>query len=343
MKPEEINTNTVPVATPAPAQTTPAPVVTQPSAPVMQEPVIQAPVTVPVAPVAPVQVTPAVPQPIVPAPLFELPQGVSPRTTQQFDKLTDSNKKLLEANQVLQAELARKKVTEAQIAPLQQLAQPQQPDVNQFVEVDPISGEKYINENKLQAAIVNANDRATRAEQQVTTYIQTEQNKESLKQATETFTKYPQLNPNDPTRFDPNLNKLTRAYALDSMANPGEYGGRTLSFVEAADLAARNIAGQTVATPSVEAQQASAQVPQPAVNPNTNVQIQPATQPVQSNVTKDQGSLAVEGAPINTAPAAGEEDLLSLQQATRKGDVWALAKRLTNVPHTGTPTHGEGE
>jgi hypothetical protein len=280
-----------------------------------------------------VQQAPVVPQ--APAKqTFELPEGVTDRTKDQFDKLTDSNKKLLQANRILQTELSRRAQTESMMAPLQQVAQPQQPDVTQFVEVDPISGEQYVNEKKLQEAIVQANDRALRAEKQVQDYIVSQQRKEDQKQTAEAYANYPQLDPNNLEKFDSELNRVTRAYALDSMLNPQEYG-RTLTFKEAADLAAKQLAGKQIPAPSVEAQQISNQA-QPTVIQNANQTQQPTV-----SVIKEQGGIAAEGLPVNVNPQQGDEDLLALQQKTRKGDMWALAKRLTKVPHTGTPTHSD--
>ena len=77
---------------------------------VQPEPVVEAPVEVPVP-------TEPVVDPVIPT--FELPTGVTERTREQFDKLTDSNTKLLEANRVLQAELVEKVQSEDRIAPLQ--------------------------------------------------------------------------------------------------------------------------------------------------------------------------------------------------------------------------------
>ncbi len=338
----EDNTNQIPVAG-VPAQQQPdkgqETVTTQQPAP---QPV-QQPAQVPAQQPAPletlaqqiVQQAP-VAQPVSSQPAFELPQGVTDRTKEQFDKLTDNNKKLLDANRILQTELNRRVQSEAQIAPLQQVAQPQQPDVTQFVETDPLTGEQYVNEKKLQEAIAQANDRALRAEKQVRDYIGMQQKKEDDRQASEAFSAYPQLDPTKLDTFDSDFNKLTSLYALDSMMNPAEYGGRSLSFKEAADLATKKLAGKPVAAPSAEAQQISAQA-QTTVNDNAN---QTQQQPVQTTV-KEQGGIAVEGLPVNVNPQQGEEDLLALQKKTRQGDVWALAKRLQSVPHTGTPTHSE--
>lgn len=318
-----------PVATPA--QPAPAPVVAAPAQPVVNVPSEPQQLAQQLSQVAP---TPAIPN------AFELPQGVSERTKENFDRLTDSNRKLLEANQILETELSRRSLSERQMAPISQ-QQPQQPDVTQFVEVDSITGEKYVNEQKLQQAIVQANDRASRAEQQVRSYIETQQQKEIRKQEDETYMAYPQLNPSNVQGYDKELEVMTRAYALDSMMNPKDYGNRTLSFKEAADMASKKLKGNIpVAAPSAPAQVAAVQ--QAVVNNQPNAIQQPISQgnSVNSGIP-EQGGMAAEGRPVNVNPQDLTNDLRVLQDRTRKGDVWALAQRLTQVPHTGTPTHGD--
>lgn len=321
---------------PAPVAVTPAPQPVQ-TTPVVPEPVAPVVAQTP----APVVTQPAPVQPTASAtPSFELPQGVTDRTTEQFNKLTDSNRKLLEANQILEQELSKRSVSEAQFAPIQQPVVPQQPDVKEFLSVDPLTGEQYIDENKLQASLNNANSRAMQAEQQVKNYIESQQKKEIAKQEEETYSAYPQLNPNDPIKVDRELERLTRAYALDSMMNPRDYKNRSLTFKEAADIAFTKLYGnKPIATPSVEAQQISIQ--QPTVEPNGN--IQPIQGPTASSPTQEQGGMAAEGGAVNVNPSELSTDDLALADRTRRGDMWALAKRLTRTPHTGTPTHGEGD
>jgi hypothetical protein len=280
------------------------------------------------------QLTQVAPQPT--APSFELPQGVSDRTKENFDKLTESNRKLLEANQILESELSKRTVAETQMAPITQPAPTQQPDVSQFVDVDPLTGERFVNEVKLQQAIAQANDRALKAEQQIRTYIDTQQQKEVRRQEEEAYQAYPQLKPNDLANFDRDLSKMTQMYALDSMMNPSDYGNRTLSFKEAADLAYKRLHGEQIAAPSAQAQQMTVQ---PTVN-TTNVNTQPTQDNSAQSGIPEQGGMAAEGRPVNVNPQDLTSDLRVLQDKTRKGDMWALAKRLTQVPHTGTPTHG---
>src|SRR4030042_1074657 len=146
-------------------------------------------------------VQPQAPQPAVvstPVPLKvqaeepKLPTGASERTSEQFDKLKDSNKRLYEANQLLQQELSRKKQLEQQFKPVQTtVPQEQQPKIEQFIETDPVTGEQFVNEDRLKKAISEAQNRATRAEQAVQSYIQQQQQREEQKQTEEAYKAYP--------------------------------------------------------------------------------------------------------------------------------------------------------
>ena len=126
----------------------------------------------------------------------QLQTGISERTGEQFDKLKESNKRLFEANQLLQQELERKKGIERQFQPVQQAVPPeQQPKIDQFIETDPVTGEQFVNEDRLKKAIGEANTRASRAEQSVQTYIQQQQQREEQIQTEEAYKAYPELNP----------------------------------------------------------------------------------------------------------------------------------------------------
>ena len=281
---------------------------------------------VPVTPPAPAVVAPVIP-PI--APEFELPTGVTERTKEQFDKLTDSNTKLLEANQVLQSELTQKTQTEKQIAPLQKTAE--QPDIAEYVSVDPVTQERYIDEPRLHDAIKQATDRAVQAEKQIQQYIGTQQKQEDAKQTVEAYAAYPTLDPENKETFDAELTRKTRAYLTDSMMNPREYGGRTLTFKEAADMASeKTVEGEP--SPKTEVKKPVEQNDKPT---------QPETSSESTDV-KEQGGVAAQGVPGSQAQAPqADEELADLQNRSRRGDMWAVAKRLTATDHTGTPTSSE--
>jgi hypothetical protein len=244
----------------------------------------------------------------------QLPVGTSERTAEQFDKLKESNKKLYEANQLLQQELERKKGLEQQFQPVQQaIPQEQQPKIEQFIETDPVTGEQFVNEDRLKKAIGEAQSRATRAEQAVQSYIKQQQEREEQRQTEEAYKAYPELNPSH-EKFDTDLTRKTRAFLLDSMVNPQEYSGRPLSFREAADLAKQAI-GAPVASLA----------PQPKLEPKKD----------QENEIKMQASAETSGISSQTQEAnqVPQEELEVLRDRSRRGDLWAVAKRLSQIEH----------
>lgn len=238
---------------------------------------------------------------------------VSERTAGQIDKLTEHNKRLYEANQLLQQELSRKQKVEQQFKPIQQEPVQNQPKVEQYVETDPVSGEQFVNEEKLRKAISEANQRATRAEESVKSYIENQQAKEEQRQTEEAYRGYPDLDPKSP-KHDADLSKKTRAYLLDSMMNPTDYGGRPLTFKEAADIASGESSKKEVKT-EVE------------------------TQNKEKLEDKKQAVAGVQGSSAQ-ALGSSESDMAELNDLrfrSRRGDMQAIAQRLARTPHSGTP------
>jgi len=244
----------------------------------------------------------------------KLPAGTSERTAEQFDKLKDNNKRLYEANQLLQQELARKKQLEQQFKPVQTaVPQEQQPKIEQFIETDPVTGEQFVNEARLKGAITEAQNRATRAEQTVQSYITQQQQREEQKQTEEAYKAYPDLNPHH-DKYDVELTKKTRAFLLDSMVNPQDYNGRPLTFREAADVAKMQLGGQPKPAPVVTEE------PKKEEAKEAKIQASAGAEGVSSTMQRN-----------FTAP---DEELAKLQKQTRMGDAWAIARRLTKVSHS---------
>lgn len=249
--------------------------------------------------------------------------AVSDRTTEQFEKLKDSNKKLFEANRLLQEELTRRARSEQTFAPIQQTPQPTTPApaIEQFVEIDPTTGEQYVNEKKLTAALAEASQKATRAESAVQNYIRQQNVLEEEKQTAEAYGAHPEINPSSQT-FDANLSRFTSALLLHSMMNPQEYGGRTLTFKEAVDEA-KKTSPQQVKT-------------QTAVLEKETKEISESKQQATAGATGVSGAVAqqIQG------PPQDELEVLRFQTRFGRGDdsTWAVARRLQQVSHTGTPT-----
>lgn len=275
------------------------------------------------------QVTPPV-EPTLSTTTPKPEEVLSERTKEQVSKLQESNKRLFEANQLLQQELTRKIKTEQVFNPIQQAVNQTKvetkPEIEQFVEIDS-DGNKFINEVKLQAALETATSRATKAEESVKQYIDTHQRREDEQQISEAYSAYVELNPSS-DKFDADLNRQVRSILLDSMMYPQDYGGRSLSFKGAADFAKKQTPAQAQAT-----QERVEQTKQPS-------QTQAAAG------AQEQGSLEATGSSGNITPEQAVEqnrELENLRSRTRAGDMWAVARRLINTPHVGAPTSsGEG-
>ena len=280
---------------------------------VVSQPV--APVTQPVAPAAPESTA--------------APQG-NDRAQQQFEKLLDSNQRLfeqtsglLQANELLKQELTRRSQSNQQFAPIQQtpVAPTQQvPNTQDYYEYDPMTGDTFINQAKLDAKLKELDDvkqRATRAEEAVQNYIQTAEQREIERQNKETFALFPELDPNNQEKFDQNFHKLTRQILQDAYFNPQDYGGSPLEFKEAADLAKRQMPGTV---PSVPAE---------AEDPKADEAAARVAQEL-----KEQSSYSASSQPAPTRSYQSDEDLQrQLSHATRMGDDEALAIRLKHTDH----------
>src|SRR3990167_6089343 len=145
---------------------------------------------------------------------LQLPGEVSDRTREQFDKLKKQN-------QLLKGELERQHASESvfdSMRPKGQRDQAQMPTIEQYA--DPQTG--YIDTARFNRDMAGLVSSARSAQQTVQQYIETQQELEA-------YTSHPDLNPKA-EQFDLELHKSTRAILLDSMFNPGDYGGRTLTL-----------------------------------------------------------------------------------------------------------------
>ncbi len=271
-----------------------------------------APVAQP-APVAPASAQAAATAPVAPA----LPQDTRDRTREQFDKLLESNKRLFETNEALRKEIGQRQASAQTFAPIQNAQPTPTPQVNrdEFTVIDPVSGEKYIDDQRLQARLAELRDKASRAEQTIQSYIKTTENREIDRQNREAFAAHPDLNPSDKS-FDPTFHKQVRGIILDSMYNPDEYGGRPLGFKDAGDLA-RTLYPKKATSVAPVAQ--------------TDDEKKRAAAAAQA--LKEQGSAQVQSQPQNAPQPTYDADLLNLRNKTRYGDTKALAQRLLNTEH----------
>lgn len=269
------------------------------------EPVTQAPVE-PVAPVA-ATTTPAPVQAQAP----QLPDDTRDRTRNEFEKLIESNRRLAEENARL-AEMSRATRQPAPTAP----STSQAVDPNDFIETNPISGEKYLNDEKLRNKLNELNTKASRAEQIIQSYMEETQRKEIQSQNDEAFAAYPELNPTG-DKYDTTFVKQVRGILQDSMWNAEEYGGRPLSFKAAADFVRQQNTPKVVAAPVVDEKAAKA-----------------ASDAAQA--AKEQSSAQATGQPGNNARENlnDQEELKSLIYRTRYlNDDKALAERIKHTEH----------
>lgn len=273
---------------------------------------VQGPV-VPTQPVAQPVMAPA-PEPVVVAPVAA-PQPVAQpqpemrdRTREQFEKLLENNRQLAQQNA-----LYRQQIQGAQpIAPRQQ-------NPSDFVDIDPTTGDKYINEDRLRSRLEEVTSKATQLEQALQAMQKSSQAQEVERQEREAYSSYPELNPSGKA-FDTRFNREVRSALTDSFYNPEDYGGRPLSFREAADF--------------VKAQSPKSQPAPVQPTPEEVAAQQQQQQAVQA--AKEQGGVSVQSQPGPQARQSltDQEELDSLRIKTRYfDDTNALAQRIKHTEH----------
>lgn len=291
-------------------------------------PAVQSTSVAPVQPVAQPAQAPVVTTPQT------LPTEASERTREQFDKLLDSNKKLYDTVEVMRQELERRNQAAQVFQPVQQAQpvrpqqQPEQlPKADDFIEVDPYTGQQTVNLEKFNSAVESFNknaqtltERATRAEQAISNYIQTNEQREIERQNKEAFASHPELDPKNPN-FDAQFSDFTRAVIYDSLINEYRYGGKPLSFRDAADLVKSRTSKGVVAPVKMEATTSTEQI---------------AAQQQATQEAKEQGSLEATGQPQREAAQASQVNLEELRSITRGSGPdsdRAIAMRLQNIDH----------
>ena len=164
---------------------------------------------------------------------------------------------------------------------------------------DPSSG--YVDVDKLEKIrndAKSARKEAAEAKRNFEKYLQEQQEREA-------YDAYPVLNPKHED-FDQKFFNLTRAVLTDSMLNPKDYGGKTLTAKEAARLAFE------------------------ATNKLVETAKQEATKEVVEKLTeKEQASLEVTGSPANRDD--GAERAQELKHRSRLGDAKAIVERLRGL------------
>lgn len=217
-----------------------------------------------------------------------LPNEASERTRTQFEKLQTQ----------LREERAKREYAENVFRSLtpQKTVEPTPPAPF----IDPNTG--FLNEqalNDVQRRAIEAEQRASHTENQFNQYMIEQEKKEA-------FSAHPDLDP-DSSKFNQKVSNITRSILTDSMLNPNDYGGKQLSFKQAADLA------KELGKPVLDkARQEGAQ------------------QALEQLTPKEQASLDATSVPTRRSDTQGDIGELGIR--TRKGDLSAITDRLKGVP-----------
>ena len=267
----------------------------------------------------PVVIEPVAPQPAPEPVATVLPTETRDRTREQFEKLLDSNKRLMHENELMKQEVTKRQELGRIFDPIQQFQPmaPMQSDANDFIDRDPITGEKLINDNKLKARIEDINQRATQAERALQSYMKASETREIERQNQEAFSKYPELSP-DPSKRDEVFHTMVRGILADSFVNAESYGGRPLSFREAADYVAQHTNRKTATAKAADDADAT----------------QKAAAAQAAKQLKEQGSAQANSQPRAQQQMTDDQELESLRYRTRYlNDDAALAERIKHTEH----------
>lgn len=277
---------------------------------------------------------PVVPQPtapVDPAPVAPTPAPVSDRTADQFAKLLESNKRLAEQNEVYRKSIdllntpapVKVQAPTASVAPTKQNA-------SDFIETDPNTGERFINEAALASRLAELEQRASKADQvesQLNTFVKTQNETQMQRETNEAIQAFPELDPKA-QNFDPEFLRDVRARITDSMINPTDYSlpaGQRLEYKRAAELVKAQYSRYGVQTTQKVTEQQEAEAQQAAAEAKAQ-----ATAQVPNT-----------SAPAQVYSTQADAELSSLRMKTRLGSDEALAKRLLHTEHI-VPKDGSG-
>lgn len=232
-----------------------------------------------------------------PQPSQGLPSDTSERTREQFEKL--------------QERLREEREERIRLQSVFNTLQPSpQPTPQPQPLYDPDTG--LLNEevfNDIQMRAMQAEERAKRAESAVQAYQQNQIRGEDDRQRQEAIATYPELDSTSKS-FDRNLHVQVRSILQDSLLHPEDYGTKTISYKEAADIA-RGVDKKIVD----QAKQLGAQ------------------EAIEQLTPKEQASLEATGSPVRRNEVT--TPLPDLRDRSRRGDLDAIVERLKKVPAVG--------
>ena len=214
-----------------------------------------------------------------------LPDEAKERTKREFDKLREQ----------LREERARREYMETVFNTIQT---PKADKVESPPLYDRETG--MLNEQVLtdvQQRALQAEERAKQAEASIVRYMDEVERREA-------YAKHPELNPAAES-FDEEFSELTSAFILRSMTDPEKYGGKQLSFVDAATRAKKILArGGEVA------------------------KAEGAKEALEKLAPKEQAALEAAG---SSGRRSDTTNLDELKVRTRKGDMNAITERLSRL------------
>lgn len=158
----------------------------------------------------------------------KLPEDASDRTKEQFEKLTEHNKQLKEDLEVAKAKQQESIPSVIDSLKPKETVQPSQEvqvDSNQFgnLNQDQVNqvqsdltykgqdGYEYVNTNQLKKRLEEANRQAEQARQEAQMATYRFQKYEETAQLREAYQEFPQLNPQNKDKFDPNFYDFVKA------------------------------------------------------------------------------------------------------------------------------------
>lgn len=247
-------------------------------------------------------VVPEMEAPAQPTTEPSLPEGVSERTTREFERLREE----------LRAERQRRLNTNATF---NSFAPRQIPVPEPTPLYDPTTG--LLNErvfSETQRAAQEARVRAERAEQQLGEMQRQQLMSEDERQFIEAKSTYPELDFENPKVFNKDLHVDVRRILQDSLLNPLDYGlkgNKSLTYKQAADIAK----GRSTKVLDKVREEAGAKA-------------------VEQLTPKEQASLEATGTPSRRNDTSDEEQA-GLSYATRRGDDAAIIARMRKIPVAG--------
>lgn len=160
-----------------------------------------------------------------PAEEDSLPEDTKPRTKEQFDKLTDSNKVLKEKLDVFEKNEKKESVLDS-LKPKTLPVVPTPTGVPPTIVATPqpvaeptlVDQEGYVNANVLQAQLSDAQQKATAADDRARQATARFEKFEETTQIRNAYDKYPQLDPNS-EKFDKKFFERTRKELIVQMVN----------------------------------------------------------------------------------------------------------------------------